>query len=192
MNPETQEKLAALDQQIRSQVDEMHALLRESTDHSPLKEYTFDGPDGPVTLSSCFQGRDDLIVIHNMGSSCSYCTMWADGLNGVLHHLNSRSEVILVSPDSPESQAKFAQSRGWNMRMLSDPGEFTTDMGYRWEQDGKPMNMPGYSTFRRDGDEIHRVAHAPFGPGDLYSAPWHMFALLDAGVDGWQPKYTYG
>ena len=49
------------------------------------------------------------------------------------------------------------------------------------------------STFHKDADgTITRIAHDHFGPGDLYNPVWHMFPLLDGGVDGWQPKFRYG
>ena len=40
-----------------------------------------------VRLSSLFGEKDELILVHNMGRGCPYCTMWADGFNGVLPHL---------------------------------------------------------------------------------------------------------
>ena len=65
-----------------------------------------------VKLSSLFGKNQDLILVHNMGTRCPYCTMWADGFNGVIDHLQDRTSFVVVSPDSPEVQKEFASSRG--------------------------------------------------------------------------------
>ena len=157
---------------------------------TPVSDYTLTGPDGPVKLSQLFgQGRD-LIVIHNMGKGCRYCTLWADGWNGILPHLENRAAFVVVTPDSPETQAQIAGSRGWNFRMISTHGSsFTEDMGFKSEKGW----LPGVSTFHRNNDGgIVRVARAGFGPFDSFCSAWHLFGLLKDGVNGWEPKYRYG
>jgi len=187
-----------LHEEIREKQKEMRTLMRELTDHSPLETFTFETANGTVTLDALFGDQDDLIVIHNMGRSCPYCTLWADGLNGVLPYMERRAAVALCSPDSTDVQSEFAEGRGWHFRMISDPDlTFTRAMGYAHdaepedgEDEGKTMVMPGFSTFaRRDDGSVYRVAHSPFGPGDPYCAVWHMFPLLEDGTDGWQPKF---
>ena len=39
-----------------------------------------------------------------MGRGCSYCTLWADGFNGLRHHFEDRAAFVVVSPDTPEQQ----------------------------------------------------------------------------------------
>ena len=51
-------------------------------------------------------GKDDLVVIHNMGASCAYCTLWGDGFNGVYEHLaNKFFEHFLYIADAMNSQS---------------------------------------------------------------------------------------
>src|SRR3989441_10551640 len=84
-----------------------------------------------VRLSSLFGEKDELILIHNMRRGCPYCTMWADGFNGVLPHLEDRAAFAVVSPDPPSVQQKFATGRGLKFKMLSIKGTpFSVDMGY--------------------------------------------------------------
>lgn len=165
--------------------------LRRRMQPKQIEEYSFKSPAGrAVALSELFGDNDDLIIVHNMGKKCPYCTLWADGFNGVYRHLEDRAAFALVSPDPPEVVGEFAGGRGWKFTVLSnDGGPFSKDMGYESDK-GDPW--PGISTFRRDKDgQIRRVAHAPFGPGDDFCAVWHIFELLENGVDGWQPKYSY-
>jgi predicted dithiol-disulfide oxidoreductase (DUF899 family) len=162
--------------------------LKRKLPSEPLKDYELAGPSGPVKLSSLFGEKRDLIVVHNMGASCPYCTLWADGFNGLLPHLEDRAAFVVVSPDSPKNQAAFAKKRGWTFRMLSGRhGDFTDDMGFL----SKEGPLPGVSTFRKSGRSIHRIASAPFGPFDSFCPAWPLFNLLSAGVGAWQPKFRY-
>ncbi len=109
---------------------------------------------GPVRLSQLFGGGRDLIVIHNMGASCPYCTMWADGYNGLYAHIATRAALVVSSPDPPDVQRRFARSRGWRFPIVSHQGTtFAADMGYRSRDGGW---LPGLSAFRRERDRIVR------------------------------------
>ena len=187
-------KIADLEREIHEKQAELARLRREAPP-MPLEDYTLRGPAGArVRLSEVFGEHRDLIVIHNMGSSCPYCTLWADGFNGIVSHLENRAAFVLVSPDSPVTQAAFAEQRGWKFRMLSngDSG-FTEDMGFLREgSDGKMRPAPGVSTFRKDDDgSLTRIAHADFGPGDPFCGAWHVFSLLDGGAGEWAPRSVY-
>jgi len=165
--------------------------LRRKMQPEQTGNYAFKTPQGKtVPLSELFGDKDDLIIIHNMGKKCPYCTLWADGFNGLYRHLENRAGFALVSPDPPETVGEFAGGRGWKFKVLSnDGGPFTKDMGFEGDK-GDPW--PGISTFRRDRDgRIRRVSHAPFGPGDDFCSIWHIFEMLEKGIDGWQPKYQY-
>ena len=154
-----------------------------------VKDYLLAGPDGRVRLSGLFRGKKDLIVIHNMGRSCPYCTMWADSFNGLRHHFADRAGFAVVSPDAVGPQQRFAQSRGWAFPLYSGKGStFIKDMGFL-PKPGEPW--PGVSTFRRQGRKIYRIASAGFGPFDQFCATWPLFALLDGGVGDWAPKFRY-
>lgn len=165
--------------------------LRHRLPKEEVKNYTFRGPEGgTAALSSFFGDKDDLILIHNMGKGCAYCTMWADGFNGVLHHLENRAGFVVVSPNDPETQKQFAASRGWKFRIYSSQGTtFNKDMGFENDKGGA---QPGVSVFRKDKDgKVFRVSSAGFGPGDDYCNVWHLFDLLSGGPAGWEPKFTY-
>jgi predicted dithiol-disulfide oxidoreductase (DUF899 family) len=167
------------------------AQLRRSAPRPMVPDYTLRRGDGsPVRLSELFNGKPDLLIIHNMGRSCPYCTLWADGFNGVAEHLASRAGVALVSPDQPATLEKFSKERGWRFPVVSSHGSpFTRDLGFEPET-GK--QWPGASGLRRNADgSIVRVAAATFGPGDDFCSVWHLFDLLAEVADGWQPKDSY-
>ncbi|MCI0532030.1 MAG: DUF899 family protein [candidate division Zixibacteria bacterium] len=166
------------------------AKMRKSLPREAVKNYTFKDKNGkPVKMFSLFGGKQDLIVIHNMGKRCVYCTMWADGFNGIRHHMENRAGFVVISPDPPGIQKKFAASRNWKFNMLSAHGtDFNKNMGYESPK-GDPW--PGVSMFHRKNGKVYRVSHAGFGPWDDYCTVWHLFDLLADGSNGWEPKYKY-
>ena len=93
-------RIAALRKKMR---DVQHRIEPE-----PVDDYTFSTARGPKRLSELFGAKRDLFVIHNMGSSCPYCTLWADGYNGLYAHLVTRGAFVVTSPDPPAVQQRFA------------------------------------------------------------------------------------
>jgi predicted dithiol-disulfide oxidoreductase (DUF899 family) len=153
-------------------------------------DYTLHTPTGaPVSLLSLFGDRNELMVIHNMGRGCRYCTLWGDGFNGIVPHIEDRVPFVVVTPDKPEIAKEFSESRGWRFKILSAHGtSFFHDMGF--EKNGKAQ--PGVSMFSCQADgQVLRTASDSFGPGDYYCAIWHLFDLLPKGVNDWEPEYKY-
>ena len=165
------------------------AAMKRRLPIEAVKDYVLAGWSGPVLLSDLFREKDDLIVIHNMGKGCRYCTLWADGFNGVWRHLAARAGFVVCSPDPVETQREFAAGRGWSFPMVSGRDvTFIQDMGFKSEKSWQP----GVSTFRKRTDgSIVRIARASFGPYDPFCGVWHLIALLADGVNGWEPQYRY-
>src|SRR5215472_14292293 len=140
----------------RLQIAEVRGKMRElqqSVDPEEVRDYEFWTTEGEVRLSELFGDKEYLFVIHNMGAGCRNCTLWADGFNGILTHIENRAAFVVASPDEPGAQQKFKAARGWRFRMVSyeDPG-FAHDMGYRSDQGW----LPGVSVFRKQGQKICR------------------------------------
>jgi predicted dithiol-disulfide oxidoreductase (DUF899 family) len=176
----------------REQLTELRRKMREvqaAIEPEPVADYVFATPAGPRSLSALFGDKRDLIVIHNMGTSCPACTLWADGFNGLYPHIADRAAFVVASPDPPEVQQRFAAGRGWRFPMVSHDGtDFAADMGYRSDSGGW---RPGVSVFQRDGARILRVADTGFCPDDDFCALWHLLDLLPEGAAGWRPQFSY-
>lgn len=182
----------ALERQIEDLKKQLHKLRRERL-RQGVSNATFLTASGTTTLLDLFGDRDDLLLIHNMGKDCNYCTLWADGFVGFTRHLQDRTSVAMVSPDSPQVQSAFAASRGWSLPLVSYDGtQFASEMGMLKIEGGRNSFWPGVSGFRRTGDTIERIGWAYFGPGDDYCAIWHLLELLDGGPGPWEPKLAYG
>ena len=181
--------------ECRSQIAELRAEMRKlqaAVEPEQVEDFEFSTVDGPVRLSALFGDHDSLIMIHNMGAACVYCTLWADGFNGILDHLENRAAFVVSSPDAPGAQQRFKESRGWRFQMVSHANtSFAAEMGYHTSAGDHPGWQPGVSVFKKDGSRIVRVSNANLGPGDDFCAAWHLFDLLPEGPDGWGPKYKY-
>jgi predicted dithiol-disulfide oxidoreductase (DUF899 family) len=183
----TADRLNAYRHQIETLRNEMRQLQAE-TEPQEVQDYRFQVPGGEIALSDLFGDKQELFVVHNMGTGCNSCTLWADGFNGILQHLENRAAFVVSSPEDPQTQQAFKASRGWRFRMVSHRGtDFAQDMGYA--RDGRWW--PGVSVFRRVNGKIRRVSDAAFEPGDDFCIAWHFFDLLPEGADGWRPKASY-
>lgn len=164
------------------------AKLRAENPGSEVKNYSFKTLNGQSTLLELFGDQDKLLLIHNMGQGCRYCTLWGDGLNGFVPHLESSMALVLVSKDEPELQRRFANSRGWRFQLASHGGG-----DYIREQtvmDGED-NMPGAVVYERRGAAIFRKNSCVFGPGDLYCSIWPLLAMAGKNASEWTPQFKY-
>ena len=172
--------------ELEKQIFELHKKLatkRKELTPKDVTDYEFQKNNGSaVKLSDLFGDNEHLILIHNMGSSCSYCTMWADGINGIYRHLETKAAFVFNSPDSPAHQAEFAEKNGWKFNIVSsEKNSFNKDLGFE-SPDGKPQ--PGVSTFSKDADrKIKLIAQSYFGPGDPFCSIWHFFDMLPIEIE---------
>ncbi len=177
--------------ELEKQIFELTAKLnelRQSSTGDEVRNYEFANIDGTTSLLNMFGDKQQLLLIHNMGQGCRYCTLWADGFNGFLQHLESVMSVVLVSKDPPELQRQFANSRDWRFRLASHGGgEYISEQTV---MDGAE-NMPGAVVYERDGDKITRKNSCIFGPGDIYCSMWGLLGLAGLGADNWTPQYAY-
>ncbi len=181
------EKIIELEQKIGELLAELNALRKKNMG-TPVPNYTFSTLTGETTLRDLFGSKNILLAIHNMGQACRYCTLWADGFNGLLMHLESVISVVLLSKDSPEIQHRFASSRGWRFQLASHGGgDYIREQSVYEGSD----NFPGAVIYQRDGDRVLRKNSCVFGPGDIYCAQWSLLALAGLGEGDWTPQYSY-
>lgn len=161
---------------------------RSNAEPQRIQNYPLRDLSGELSLLDLFGEHEVLFVIHNMGQGCRYCTLWADGLNGFLPHLEDRFAVALLSKDEPAVQRRFANERGWRFRMASHGGG-----DYIREQSvvAGEENYPGLVCYRRDGERIFRLNATAFGPGDEFSSIWSMLSLAGEDEQSWTPQYSY-
>ena len=184
---ESDTEIAELEAQIAELTAKLNAARRAASGRE-VPDYAFRTLDGEVRLRELFAGHDRLLAIHNMGQGCRYCTLWADGINGFLPHLESAMAVVLVSKDDPETQRRFANARGWRFRLASHAGgDYIREQTVMASDD----NTPGAVVYEKKDGKVLRKNAVVFGPGDLFCSAWNLLALAGHGVDDWTPQLTY-
>ncbi len=184
--PATEARLGEIQHQMMALRAELRTLLAEHPE-PPSYDYTVQTPEGPKHLRELFGSHRDLLLFHNMGRHCDYCTLWADGLNGFARHFPDRCAAVLVSADPLDVLQDTARTHGWSLPIASAEGtSLFRDFGFADSQ-GSPW--PGVTALHLDeGGSIRRTGRAPFGPGDDYCAIWSLFDLLEGGPSRWEPR----
>lgn len=185
-----EKEISLLEEEINAKKKKLTELRKQI---APVRtgDYTFTDVNGKqVKLSEMFGDKKELMLVHNMGKSCPYCTLWADEYNGIIHHLENRVPFVVISPDEHNAMHEFAEARGWRFRIYSSKGNtFKKDMGFENE---KGLALPGVSVFTKDDEgNIYHTNKAVYGPGDDFCSLWHYFDLLPGGAGSWNPKFNY-
>lgn len=185
MDPFFNDELRALEEEYMKLAERLSQARRQSEPRPLEGSFEFETPDGQISLEALFDARPDLLVIHNMGTFCSYCTLWGDTLIGLHRHLTERTQMVMISPDPVDVQQQFAESRGWPWPMARDTSGFSRAVGYASENG----MYPGCTTLYRSENGILITGQTPFGPYDQICGAWHLMDLLKDGPAEWEPKH---
>jgi predicted dithiol-disulfide oxidoreductase (DUF899 family) len=149
------------------------------------KDYTFEGPDGPITLADLFGECRQLVVHHIMfdpawEAGCPSCTEYTSEFAAALiARLRSRDTAFAMVCRAPQAKiAAYTAGRGWVVPWYSSYGsDFNYDFqvtldksvpqldyNYRPEPgllDGaQSIELPGASCFLREGGQIFHTYSA--------------------------------
>ena len=153
------------------------------------QDYTFEGPDGPVSLLDLFEGRRQLIIYRFFfdpdvtgypDAGCPGCSMVGDQQAHPLH-LNARdTSIAFVSRAPQENIERLKAKMGWDLIpwcTLTD--DFDKDMGVgEWH---------GTNAFIRDDDD--RVFRTYFIDARGDEAMGGTWAYLDITALGRQEEW---
>jgi predicted dithiol-disulfide oxidoreductase (DUF899 family) len=213
-------KLLEAERNLKNEIERVATLRRALPLGAAMSTYVFE--EGPRELGTqAGQGNErvtkialqdlvgerSLVVYHLMlgeddDEACPMCSMWVDGFNGIVHHLNQRVDFAIIAQAPLPKLRDWARKRGWNkLRLLSSFGTtFNADMNLErpdWQPNLK--QSPGVSVFRKDGDGIvhHIYTCTPeFVPKeqrgmDLLSPVWNVLDIVPEGRDEWFPNNSY-
>jgi len=165
-----QEALSRLSERevaVAAQIDALTAARKRMPMVRVEGDYTFEGPQGRLSLLDLFEGRSQLILYRfffeeGVGgwpeAGCVGCSSWADGVAdlGLLH---ARDVTFAMASPAPQSALQaYARRMGWTdlpwYTIATD--SFTLDFG---ATDWFALNV-----FLRDGDEVYRTYYLQNGP----------------------------
>jgi len=197
--------LLAEEKELTRRRDEVARLRRELPWERVDKDYVFNGPNGPETLASLFNGRSQLIVYHfmlgeNWEEGCKSCSFLADHFDGAAIHLTHRDVSFAVVSQAPMPQIKaFQQRMGWGFHWVSaSTNGFQRDYGVHFTQEelageveynyGKQRfgatEAPGVSVFYKNeqGEIFHSYSAYARGLDPLVGA-YQFLDLVPKGRD---------
>ncbi len=168
------------------------------------KTYTFDGPNGKVTLADLFDGRSQLIVQHFMLGSgwkegCVGCSFLADHVGGALVHLENHDVSYVAVSRAPYAEIEaFHKRMGWPFRWVSsNESDFNFDyhVSFTPEEVAKgeavynfgvqpiPIEeLPGMSCFSKDEDGTVYHTYSEYARGG--EAHLGTYSFLDIAPKG--------
>jgi predicted dithiol-disulfide oxidoreductase (DUF899 family) len=145
------EALLEKEKQATRERDALAAERRRQPMLELSADYSFEGPDGEVTLLDLFEGRSQLLVYHFWfpvdGDPCGGCTMFADQVSP-LAHLHARdTSFALVSPATQAQIEAYKRRMGWEL-------PWYTTIGERFQKDRGTTEYFKLDVFLRDGDRV--------------------------------------
>lgn len=114
------------------------------------KDYTFDTPQGPRSLSDLFDGRSQLMVYHFMfgpewEAGCPGCSFLADHLDGTLPHLNNHDVTLVSVARAPLAKIEAYKKRmGWKFPWVSS---FGNDFNFDYHVSFTPEDLAKEKVF---------------------------------------------
>ena len=199
-------QLLAAERELEEHAKRVEEQRRELPWVSVEKEYTFATQDGPKSLPALFEGRSQLLIYHLMFGedwevACPGCSSLADGLGGVVEHLNDRDVTLLCMSQAPlEKLVTYKRRRGWTVPYVSGHGgDFLFDYGYafrREEMSGIVRNEFDMGQLLREAPQWLRDYREEVGAPDLasavsVSAGWSVFAIRDGAVHNTYRVYPH-
>jgi len=160
-------RLLAQEKEVTRARDRLNAERRRLPMVGIDKPYTFEGPEGEVSLLDLFEGRRQLVLHHFMFSpawdqACASCSSAADGI-GRLRQLHARNTTLVAVSRAPYPRlAAFRERMGWAFPWYSSYG---TDFNYDFHATLDDRVAPVLLHFRTEAELS--VAGTPWTGG-----PW--------------------
>ncbi|MDX6623240.1 MAG: hypothetical protein QOE75_1172 [Solirubrobacterales bacterium] len=182
------EEMLAKEKEVTRARDALAAERRRMPRMAVEKDYSFEGPDGPVNLLDLFQGRRQLIVYRfffEPGVSgwpergCTGCSFMSDQV-AHLAHLNARDTTFVNASRAPQENIERYRARmGWEIPWYTITSEFDVDFGVgEWH---------GTNAFYRDDeDRIFRTYFVDARGDEHLGSAW---AYLDITALGRQEEW---
>jgi predicted dithiol-disulfide oxidoreductase (DUF899 family) len=168
-------------------------------------QYTFEGPEGTMSLLDLFNGRRQLIIyraffdpgVHGQpegtagvehSRACVGCSMRADDV-GNLAHLNARATTLAFASRAAQPDiARLKERMDWKMPWYTITDNFDADFGVdEWA---------GTNAFIRYGGQVYRTYFINGRGGEALSFMWSYLDMTALGrQENWEdspPGYPQG
>jgi predicted dithiol-disulfide oxidoreductase (DUF899 family) len=157
------------------------------------KRYSFEGPQGRVSLLELFEGRTQLILYHYMfgpkvggwpEKGCVGCSMVADQICH-LDHVHARDITFAMMSLVPQADIQRLRERyGWKRwPWYSGTEEFNRD----FDVSDESGNSFGLNVFYRDGADVYRTHFVARRGLEAFGTAWSFYDVTPLGrQETWQ------
>jgi len=190
-------ELLGAERELEEHAKQVEEQRRELPWVAVEKQYRFATEEGRKSLPELFDGRSQLLIYHLMfgedwAVACPGCSSLADGLGGVVTHMNDRDITLLCMSYAPlDKLLAYKARRGWTVPYVSaHGGDFLFDFGYAFRR-GQMSDIVreefDMGQMLRESPQWLRDYAEEVGAPDLesalsVSAGWSVFATQDGTV----------
>jgi predicted dithiol-disulfide oxidoreductase (DUF899 family) len=146
------------------------------------KQYSFDGPNGKVSLLDLFDGRRQLIVyraflepgVHGWPEhACMGCSFGADQVAHLAHLHARETTLVYASRASQPDIARVKARMEWTMPWFTITDDFDKDFGVdEWH---------GHNAFIREGDRVFRTYFINSRGDEAMGSTWSYLDITALG-----------
>ena len=208
------------EKELTRQRDRVNAKRRRMSMVKVDKPYTFDGPDGKVSLLDLFDGKRQLIVHHFMfgpdwEKGCPSCTGHVNAIGNISSLGKADTRYVIVSRAPLEKLDAYKQLKGWSHPWYSSyESDFNFDFHVSFKEGdadaeynyaprggrGGEDESPGMSVFFRIGNDVYHT-YSLYARGlesitDVYNfldlTPYGRQEDFEDSPEGWPQQPTYG
>jgi predicted dithiol-disulfide oxidoreductase (DUF899 family) len=180
----------AREKELTRQRDELARQRRELPWVRVEADYTFDAPQGKVTLAELFRGKSQLIVYHFMfgpdwAEGCPSCSYLSDHLNATLPHLSARDVSLVVVSRAPIDKLEaFRRRMGWRFPWVSSFGtSFNHDFGVSFTPEELAAGAVDYNYAKQPFPSAEAPGASVFFKDPETGEIYHTYSTFARGLD---------
>jgi predicted dithiol-disulfide oxidoreductase (DUF899 family) len=187
--------------------DQLSESRRELPWELVTKDYTFEGPNGRVTLAGVFEGRSQLTIYHAMfnpdtanpprttwtkDAACTACSWWMDNFNSQVVHLNHHDiTMAAVSLALYPRLAAYGNRMGWTFPWYSSIGsDFNFDYRVSFTPEELAAGEADYN-YRTDPISGSEAPGVSVFHRDQAGSIYHTYSAYARGLDMLNVGYHY-
>jgi predicted dithiol-disulfide oxidoreductase (DUF899 family) len=187
--------------------DQLSESRRELPWELVTKDYTFEGPNGRVTLAGVFEGRSQLTIYHAMfnpdtanpprttwtkDAACTACSWWMDNFNSQVVHLNHHDITMAAVSLAPYPRlAAYGNRMGWTFPWYSSIGsDFNFDYRVSFTPEEIAAGEADYN-YRTDPISGSEAPGVSVFHRDQAGSIYHTYSAYARGLDMLNVGYHY-
>jgi predicted dithiol-disulfide oxidoreductase (DUF899 family) len=185
-------QLLEAEKELTRQSDQLARQRRQLPWVEVEKDYVFDAADGEMTLRELFDDRSQLLVYHFMfgpewEAGCPACSMWADGFDRVVVHLNHRDVTMVCASRAPLDRLEaFKKRMGWTFRWVSSlHNDFNYDYAASFSEERRAAGAKHNFTQDPSGEEHAGMSAFALANGTVY----HTYSCYGRGLEAFNTGY---